>query len=355
MPTQSQHRVYIPTNARANQYILAEFVPDQQFYDCFTDTASCYDRLSRQLFALCDENDLHNVHLIANNKLPIVRFHEEAYCLETQKQILFFYNPRYHEAHSLFADPNVEADKIRILFLATGEDLRANAAAFHSRVGKVITGLKELLPNPEIEFKVRDHQHLTYDIFARAKGCNESYGYKLRDLAPRYQARNCLLPQEHKSLTYVTFNIPLTRAIKTQFLDAGTRDYSDLYKTLEDKFHTECGARGLIRTAMIANGKTPLVRHRKMDTAGSNCELEKLSFEPGNEETQNYSKWDAEKLVQTVSFIVVAGDKDKKDMGYGRFMNQVEGAVRGLAESLGIPPERQDVNLRFYQHVSYFR
>ncbi len=36
--------------------------------------------------------------------------------------------------------------------------------------------------------KLRDHQHLSYDLFARQKGCNDSYGYKLRDLEKRYEA-----------------------------------------------------------------------------------------------------------------------------------------------------------------------
>lgn len=90
MATSTQHRVYIPTNARANHYLLAELIPNEDFYKNFSNSDCCYERIARQLFACCDEYELHNVHLLANDKLPVVRFHDESYQLETQKQMLFF-------------------------------------------------------------------------------------------------------------------------------------------------------------------------------------------------------------------------------------------------------------------------
>ncbi len=161
MVSLSQHRVYIPTTARANQYILAEFIPSESLYARFSTLEQCYERLARQLFSSCDEYELHNVHLIANDKLPIVRFHEESYCLQTAKQILFFYNPRYHEAHKCFYDTEQASKKIRLLFLATGDDLRANSAIFHNNVKKVLDTLQESILDGEEQFKLRDHQHLT--------------------------------------------------------------------------------------------------------------------------------------------------------------------------------------------------
>lgn len=90
MATLNQHRVYIPTNARANHYLLAEIIPNEAFYNSFSTINCCYERIARQLFACCDEYELHNVHLLANDKLPVVRFHDESYQLETDKQMLFF-------------------------------------------------------------------------------------------------------------------------------------------------------------------------------------------------------------------------------------------------------------------------
>lgn len=90
MTSHNPHRVYIPTNARANQYLLAEFKPDAAFYQQFDSTEQAYQQLAQQLFSLAEAHGLRNVQLIANDKLPVVRFHQEAYSLQTEKQILFF-------------------------------------------------------------------------------------------------------------------------------------------------------------------------------------------------------------------------------------------------------------------------
>ncbi|WMN59924.1 DUF3083 family protein [Pseudoalteromonas xiamenensis] len=354
MASMNLHRVYIPTNARNNQYILAEFKPEDSFYRYFDDLESCYERVARQLFALCDEYELHNVHLIANDKLPVVRFHEEAYAMQTEKQILFFYNPRYHEAHKSYFDSTWKARKIRILFLATGEELRAQAANFHAKVRKVLTELKSVLPESNFNFRVRDHQHLTYDLFSKAKGNKESYGYKLRALYPRYQARNCQLPVEHSEMTYVTFSVPVTRAVKTEFnTNANDGNYSSFYNEVADKFQTACAGRQLNLYAMVADGKLPIIRSSKLDKSDTNRELQKLSFDTNSDEKQISIIFNEHKLTEMMHFVIVAKASDKHDMGYGKFMNNVESTIRDFTSHLPISPEKQDLNVRFYQHISY--
>ncbi|MFU2508968.1 DUF3083 family protein [Pseudoalteromonas sp. ASV78] len=355
MASLSQHRVYIPTTARANQYILAEFVPSADLYARFSNIQQCYERLARQLFASCDEYELHNVHLIANDKLPIVRFHEESYCLQTEKQILFFYNPRYHEAHKCIYDSSKPSKKIRLLFLATGDDLRANAAIFHSRVKKVLTHLHDTLLVDETEIKVRDHQHLTYDLFAKAKGNKESYGYKLRGLYQRYQSRHCLLPTEHNEITYTTFSIPITRSLKTQFHQLlNGPNYSEFYQHFYDAFIQQCAAKNLHLAAMVANGTMPIIRNSKTDNNDGNQELQKLSFITDGETTQYSHYWHDEKLVESLHFVIVASEKDEQGVGHGRFMNQVENMIRTLVEPLAINKERQDLTVRFFQHINHY-
>ncbi|MDQ9090783.1 DUF3083 family protein [Pseudoalteromonas haloplanktis] len=355
MVSLSQHRVYIPTTARANQYILAEFIPSESLYARFSTLEQCYERLARQLFSSCDEYELHNVHLIANDKLPIVRFHEESYCLQTAKQILFFYNPRYHEAHKCIYDSNQPSKKIRLLFLATGEDLRANAAVFHSRVKKVLALLQDTLLVDEPSIKIRDHQHLTYDLFAKAKGCKESYGYKLRGLYQRYQSRQCLLPTEHNEITYTTFSIPITRSLKTQFHHLlNGPNYSEFYQHFYDAFIEQCAAKNLQLAAMVANGTMPIIRNSKTDNNDGNQELQKLSFTTDTDTTQYSHYWHDEKLVESLHFVIVASEKDEQGVGHGRFMNQVESMIRTLIEPLAINKERQDITVRFFQHINHY-
>ncbi|USE69318.1 hypothetical protein CTT31_09370 [Pseudoalteromonas maricaloris] len=354
MASMNLNRVYISTKARNNHYILAEFKPDDAFYACFDSSSACYERLSRQLFALCDEYELHNVHVIANDKLPVVRYHDEAYTMQTEKQILFFYNPKFHEAHQTYLNDGYQARKIRLLFLATGNELRANAATFHNKVKKVLDALKEGFSPLEPQFRVRDHQHLTYDLFAKAKGDKESYGYKLRALYPRYQARNCTLPEEYSEMTYATFNIPVSRAIKTEFQSQmRPGDYGQFYRTLEDAFLSSCADKQLNMVAMVADGRLPIVRSAKIDKSDTNRELQKLSFDTGSGDNQIYSLFNEANLVDTIRFVIVANDKDKKDMGYGRFMNHVETAIKRFVAQLPVNIEKQDVNVRFFQHISY--
>lgn len=356
MASLSQHRVYIPTTARANQYILAEFNPSDALYGHFADAQHCYERLARQLFALCDEFELHNVHLIANDKLPVVRFHEESYCLQTNKQILFFYNPRYHEAHKCFYSAEQKSKKIRLLFLATGDDLRANSAIFHSKVKKVLDSLQDSILEGEQQFKIRDHQHLTYDLFAKAKGCKESYGYKLRGLYQRYQGRNCNLPTQHNEMTYATFNIPVTRTIKTQFQHLLNKsDYMEFYQHFYSALINQCEIKQLNIAAMVANGCIPIIRNSRIDHNDSNAELQKLSFST-NDEIEQYSHyWREDKLVETMHFIIAASENDEQGIGHGRFMNKVESVIRNMIEPLAINKERQDITVRFYQHISYYQ
>lgn len=354
MASSTQHRVYIPTNARANHYLLAEISPTENFYASFSDTDSCYNRIAKQLFASCDEYELHNVHLLANDKLPVVRFHDESYQLETAKQMLFFYNPRYHESHKLHYAPAYKSKKIRLLFLATGDDLRSSSAQFHCKVQKVLDNLQAHLFSGQPQFKLRDHQHLTYDLFAKNKGWNESYGYKLRSLYPRYLARQCKLPVEHAQMTYATFSIEVSRGIKTQFQSLINQgNYAEFYNHFEQSFKVCCQKYELSHGAMVANGARPIVRNSQIDRNEGNAELQKISFDMNEEANQIHVYFDAEKMVESLHFVIVATDKHNLEMGYGRFMNQVEKAIHAMCSTLAINKERQDLSVRFFQHISY--
>jgi hypothetical protein len=50
---------------------------------------------------------------------------------------------------------------------------------------------------------------------------------------------------------------------------------------------------------------------------------------------------------------VVAAQHNNNEMGYGRFMNQVEKTIHTLCDELAINKQRQDLSVRFYQHISY--
>jgi hypothetical protein len=354
MATLNQHRVYIPTNARTNHYLLAEITPNAAFYNSFSDINCCYERIARQVFACCDEYELHNVHVLANDKLPVVRFNEQNYQLETEQQQLFFYNPQYHEAHQLYYNRDQISNKIRILFLATGDDLRARSAVFHHKVQKAIVLLQQQLFINQPQFTLRDHQHLTYDLFAKHKGNKQSYGYKLRSLYPRYQSRQCHIPNDHTEMTYVTFTVPVSRAIKTQLQPIlNNHDYAKFYAYIADSFKRACTKNKLTHAAMVANGAIPIIRNSKIAINAGNAELQKMTFCVASNDCQFKHYYDETKLVATLHFAIVAADHNKHDMGYGRFMNQVEKAIHSFCDELAINKQRQDLSVRFFQHISY--
>ncbi|AZQ10260.1 MULTISPECIES: DUF3083 family protein [Shewanella] len=349
-----QQKVYLPTDARTNQYITAEIKLTDALLSQYPDYLSCYQALAKQFFELADKHDLRNVHVIANDKLPVVRFHTEAYCLETDQQVIFFYNPRYHEAQNLFARADYRTRKIRFLFLAVGDELRANSATFHTQVQGL---LAEFAPTLALEqpIKVRDHQHLTYDLFARAKGNKKTYGFKLRGIAQRYKARKCELPEDVSSLSYVTVTLPLGRRLKQRLGGDNNANYGAMYQKLQDSFHKAVNEHGFKRSAMVANGLLPLVRNSKFDRLSTDKGVQMLGFDPNAAEPQFLAHWQADNLVETAFFVVAAGKEDHEDAGFGRFMNEVEDALRQFARDIEIDGERQDLVVRFHQHISYKR
>lgn len=360
MPVSSQHKVYLPAQARDNQYLLAEFVLTDELLAAFpaNDAAKPYEhfyqQLAQQFFELADAAQLHNVHVIANGKTPVVRFHQEAYVLQTAEQILFFYNPTYHEAQHSFYDGSVRARKISLLFLATEQPLRSNAAKFHQQVTTVLQQLLTKLNATALKVKIRDHQHLTYDLFGKAKGSKESYGYKLRSIDARYKARQCELPA-HSALTYVIVNLPLSRRVKEQVkLDLqSSNPYLPLYQKVSDSFVSACQPEQLKHLAVLANGLLPLVRNSQFDKSSHGQELQMIGFDPSATTGQLISDLQGEKLVEMMQLVIFATPDDQTDMGYGRFMNEVETALRRFAKALNLQPERDDLTVRFHQHISY--
>jgi len=353
MSLSHQQKVYIPKDVRSNQYITAEIKVTDALLAHFPDYKTCYQRLSRNIFKLAEQSELYNVHVITNDKLPVVRFHTEAYCFPTAEQIVFFYNPEYHEAQSLHSQDDYKARKIRIVFLATGEDIRANSASFHIKVQAFLGKLVPQLPEKDLTIKIRDHQHLSYDLFAAAKGNKATYGYKLRSISNRYAARSCPVPEGHGSLCYVTVKLPLSRKLKQATLAEGADDFTPLYQKLEDAFVQATAAKKLNRVAMVANGLTPLVRNSKYDQVDGTDEVQMLGFDPNIEEQQFIRHWDGSRLVEMVSFTIAAGAQDTKDGALGRYLNRVEEALKRLTSELELDRTRDDLIVRFHQHISY--
>ena len=126
---------------------------------------------------------------------------------QTSQQILFYYDPQSHELQNSFFDASIRAKKITLLFLASGDDIRINAALFHQKVTGLLANFIEQIKLPTKAIRLRDHQHLTYDLFAKNKGCLGTQAHKLRPIYDRYKSQDVVISAECSAISYAVINL----------------------------------------------------------------------------------------------------------------------------------------------------
>jgi Protein of unknown function (DUF3083) len=358
------HKVYIPNSARDNQYLLANIeITDQlmsaidpQFsIDSELPYKTFYKQLRNKLFALCDQHDLSHVHFIGNDKAPLVRFNHEAQAIETADKILFFYNPEYHHGQKYFYDFDKRAKRISILFLASGNAVRSNAGSFHQQVINLLTNFSQQLQLGTSEIKVRDHQHITYDLFSKNKEKEDTQSHKFRPIAMRYLANDVELPSAHSALTYVVADIAISARIrKLANIDYDApAPYNPLYTMITDAFVAAMQQNNLTNGAVIANGLTPLVRFSSNEETSVNKGCQMLGYDPSQHGCGIISKWNADEFVDTVRLVFMATDQDCTDRGYGKYINQITKVLESFADKLEMDGNTDQLMVRFHQHIAY--
>lgn len=363
------HKSYIPSNARDNQYILAEFAITDELINKFSPENTpgqtskfyvFYQALAEMFFELSEKYEIESCQFIANDKLARVRFNQEMHQWQTNQQILFYYNPETHQLKKSFFDVNKRAKKIALLFLTTGSDIRENAANFHAKVTQLVKNYANEISLDCADIRLRDHQHITYDLFAKHKPNNAdnsltSQAHKLRPIAQRYASNHVNLPTYHSAMTYATITLPISnRLLNMVDVDPNSSDpYNPLYTYITDTFTQAAKHYNLNNGALIANGLVPIVRFSLHDIASRIGELQMLGYNPAQNPCGIISKWDANELVDTVQLVFVATAKNQTEYGFGRFLNQIEQALRLMATELEMEPVKEEVIVRFHQHVAY--
>lgn len=360
----ASHKAYIPTNARDNQYIMAEIAVTDALISELSpqidiSKPQCYlhfyQTLANLLFSLCNDYKVESSILVANDKLIRVRYSQEMHQWQTNQQILFYYDPNAHKLQNAVFDANIRAKKINLLFLATGDDVRANAGRFHNNVSNLVKSLSEQLKLPQSDIRIRDHQHITYDLFAKNKGCIGTQAHKLRVVRERYKKNTAALPEELSEMTYAVVSIPTSgNMLSLVDIDSQSEDpYNPLYTFLTDTFSLVTKRYNLNNGALIANGLIPIVRHSEHDMISSLGELQILGYNPNNSPCGIVSKWKATEFTDTVHLVFVATKEQRTEYGYGRFLNQIENALKLMATELEIQPNSTDITIRFHQHIGY--
>jgi len=358
------NKVYLPSNARYNQYLLAEFKITDELIARFNQTSNndklkpwlgFYQSLSEVFFNQCEQADIENVHLIANDKLPRVRYSEELRCWQTPQQMLVFYNPAYHQSYKSHFDSSIRAKKVSLLFLATGEDIRINAAKYHAKVAKLLTQLLAQLGVDSQAVRLRDHQHLTYNLFARHKGVEGTHSHTLRLIKNRYQSCDVNLPEQNDTMSYVVASLPITRTLlKRVAVDFDDNyPYAKLYQMLSAACLEAAAKYKLTNGAFIADGSTPIIRNSSNTPEQCSGELTMLGFDPQQPKNNFIVRSQDDQLADYAQIIFAASNTNIEANGYGRFVESIDKALRSMAKTLSLVPERDEITVRFHQHLAY--
>lgn len=360
-----QHKVYIPSSARDNQYLMAKIPLTDEFLAKYSDLIDndsdtpyekLYQTLSDKFFAINDKLAIESTQFIANDKFARVRFSPEKLTAQTKQQVLFLYNPKYHASQNSFYNGQNLAKKITLVFLPNGDDIRLQSAKFHMLVKKAVEAFsKEALVSPA-DIRFCDHQHLTYDLFAKNKGIEGSQSHKFRTMTDRYSVDKLSIPQSADALTYAVVDFPINRRIRALApVDENPQErYNPLYNLISDTFISSAKHYNLNNGAVIANGLVPIVRRGEDENVIRNGELLMLGYNPTHTSCGYTCKWNSAKLVDSIQLIFVASEQDKNAHGYGKFFNNIEQALRSFTDQLGFVPDKEEMTVRLHQHVGFY-
>jgi hypothetical protein len=355
-------RVYLPNDARDNQYILAEIPLTDELIKLVVnhvDTSkekpyqAFYQTLAYQVFQTVEEFGLTHVNFIANNKLVRVRYSGEQQVLHTNQQSFFFYCPEHNSTFKTYFDGAIKARKVKILFLATGKDLRVNSGKFHSKVFAATEAIAKKIGLAPDTIKLRDHQHITFDVFAKEKGNKETITHSFREIAERYRSQGIEIKDDHTSITYAIASVPMARRLlkNTEIDHTSSSPYANVYSKIENAFKQACEANQIDQAAMIANGVSTFVRFDENESVETRGELMHLGVNPKNAESRFSVAYETDKLVDTIRFVFFADQSDETHNNYGKFVNQVIGSVRSFADSVDWKKADDDIMVRVHQHI----
>ena len=368
MPTtrtrNTQDKVYIPSSTRKSQYLFIKFPLTDEIlktYAHLVDKMSefpyqrLYQFLADAFYSVSDQLEIESGQFIANDKFARVRYSPERFTVQTEQQILFLYNPRNHYHQNSYIDGKKRVKNISLIFLANGDDVRSTSGKFHRKVTKALVEFSKEINIDRSKVRVCDHQHLTYDLFAKDKGITGTQTHKLRTIKNRYAVDDVNLPAKRDVLTYAVIDLPINRRLRELVNVDKSKEapYEALYNLIYNNFIESVHRYNLLDGAVIANGLTPIVRNGLTDSVVEEGELVKLSFNPFKPCHQFNYLISPNCLVDSVQCVIVATSEHKTNKGYGKFLNQVQLSLRSFAQKLDYVQNREEIVIRLHQHIGY--
>lgn len=359
----AQHKLYIPANTRENQYLLAKFELTDALIKKYSDSKqgvnyqACYENMAKAFFDICADLGLESCQFVANDKFIRVRYSPERLTSQTEQQILFLYSPCYHFNSSSYFDADKRAKKIKLLFLANGRDIRANSAHFHKKVEDAISQFSAKAGLAENSVRICDHQHLTFDLFAKEKGHDGTQAHKLRSIRNRFKVDEVELPEVIDAQSYAVIDMPITRRIREMAeIDSSAEDiYNPLYTMISEAFINSAKEHNLNNGYMLANDLVPVVRSQDDESLSKDGELFRIGYNPKQEVCGYTCKWSAKKLVDSVQFVFIAAESDMTSYGYGKHFNQILATMRAMASKLDYVNDTETMSVRLHQHIGFYK
>jgi len=356
------NKVYVPSNARDNHYIIAEMpltdkliklVGEDVDKESTLPYQKFYQKLAKLAFDVIEECNIEHANFVANNRLVRVRNSDEQQVLHTNKQSYFFYDPKHNSTFKGYFDGAIRSNKVKFLFLATGDNLRENSASFHNKVFAAVNMISKRIGLGHQELKVRDHQHLTYDVFAKDKGCKESKSHTFREISTRYLQQSVEIKGDFTAITYAVVSIPMTRRLLkgTEVNYDSAKPFELLYAKISQTFKQVSERYQLNHAAMIANGLSPIVRFDNEARTIINGDIISLGYNPRHESRDVSCQWQGDRLVDTIRLVFFATDFDEIHKTYGKFANQVTYAVNTIADELNWKKQHDYMLMRFNQQL----
>lgn len=360
----NQHKVYIPSSARTNQYLMVKFPLTDELINLnnqLMDRTSeqpyqkLYQHLADSFFDVNNKLDIESGQFIANDKFSRIRYSPEKLTVQTDQEILFLYSPRNHYSQNAYINGKKRIREFTLVFLSNGDNVRQTSAEFHKNVLLAFNEFIEINQIDKSTVRVCDHQHLTYDLFSKDKGVTGTQTHKLRTLKNRYAADDIILPEKRDVLTYAVVDLPVNRRIKELLnIDKSkAQPYQPLYDLISHAFIESANKQHLFEGAILANGLTPIIRSRLEEKHKATGELQKLSFNPFEPNNTFSLHCEGDCLVDSVKFVIIATKDHKTSQGYGKFLNLVEQALRSTAEKLGYDNSKEELVVRLHQHLGY--
>lgn len=355
-------KVYVPKSARDNQYVIAEMPMTDELINLVVDKIDLsrerpyqqfYQTLAKIAFDVIEEHGIGHANFVANSRLVRVRYSEEQQVLQTPQQAFFFYDPKNNSTFKSYFDGSKRSNKVKFLFLATGDELRLNSAEFHKRIYNAVAEISRKVGLPEGALKVRDHQHLTFDLFAKDKGNKETITHSFREIANRYMQQGYQIPEEHTTITYAIVTMPMVRRLLkgTEVNYELEEPYKLVYQEIEQAFTESAAANQLHHAAMVGNGLSPIVRYDETENIIINGELVSLGFNPNKEQGEIKADWRGDQLVDNIRFVFFATSADESNHSYGKFANQVIQASNQMADKLNWKKDKDPMVMRMHQHI----